>query len=173
MSLKKWVAKQEKTIPLFSMSGRRHALNHNMLSHKRLQNSVWISGQKKPANPRKNKMVSDYQRVTRPPVAPSRLSDHQKHKTVEPLKLSRNRLIQLHLKSTEPLTASQYATPETPDLHSQGFPPTHDLLDTEKFPSIVLPSADVNSIAHWLSNFPEKQIRKLPRLVGDPEILGG
>ena len=38
--------KQEKTIPLFSMSGRRHALNHNTLSHKFLQNAVWISGQK-------------------------------------------------------------------------------------------------------------------------------
>ncbi len=30
------------------MPGRRHALNHNTLSHKCLQNAVWISGKKSP-----------------------------------------------------------------------------------------------------------------------------
>ena len=76
-------------------------------------------------------------------------------------------------RGTVPPQRPQCATPETPALHSQGFPPTHDILATDKFPTPIHPSADVNSITHWPSDFPEKQIQKPPRLVGDPEILGG
>ena len=118
-------------------------------------------------------MIHDYHCVTRPPVAPSRRSDHQKHKTVEPLKLSRNRLIQLHLKSTESQTARQDATPETPPRRSQGFPPTHDLLDTDKFQSIVLPSADVNPKLIDYQTFHKNKSENSRGLSETPEILGG